>query len=172
MARNERKRRTREHALAELCANHAERVALRCNLSALRIDDGAGITLALFTYTNDGTLEDGQVFLLAKGTDDSDALVQRGAINLPLDRAEVSLWLQEPMPCMVILYDSKADAAYWTYLQAQFENQQEPHFNDSDETLLVKIDRRHVMNEDAVLRFVRYRDGILSQVDRMIRHRA
>lgn len=172
MSESARKRRTRQHVLAELGANYTERVVLECGFTTLRIEEAEGESLAMFTYTSDGELESGQVFLLPKGTEDVEPFLERGTIRWEVSRAEVEHWLAEPMPCMLVLYDAKTDTAYWSYLQAEFQNKVRSRMDDSEDTVTVRIEKRNMLSRDAVLQFVRYRDTILSKVDRMILHRA
>jgi hypothetical protein len=34
--------------------------------------------------------------------------------------ADLELWLDEPMPCILMQYDARSDIAYWLYVQAYF----------------------------------------------------
>ncbi|MCI0381101.1 MAG: hypothetical protein L0215_26250 [Gemmataceae bacterium] len=45
-----RKRRTREHVLADLSVNHLEKYALRCGYAVERISNDYGLDLAIFTF--------------------------------------------------------------------------------------------------------------------------
>lgn len=172
MANHVRKRRERRQVLGELSANYAERTVLRCGFSVQRTEEAGRITLAMFTYTADGSAEDGQVFLVPKGTDDLKRLGEQENVYVEFARAEAELWLAEPMPCMLVLYDAQDERAYWSYLQAEFRRQKALPSDSSSDVFTISVDRRNVMNEDAVLQFVRYRDAVMSQMERMIRHRA
>lgn len=52
-----RKRRTREHVIANLGVNFVERQALLCGFSVERVVHDYGTDLLLFTYDNDGSTE-------------------------------------------------------------------------------------------------------------------
>ncbi len=64
-----RKRRTREHMIADLSANHVERYALRCGFTVERIVHDYGIDLTLSTYSASGEIENGLVYIQLKATD-------------------------------------------------------------------------------------------------------
>ena len=64
-----RKRRTREHVLADLSANHVERHALLCGYSVERRVHDYGIDLTILTYDTDGNVENGQILVQLKATD-------------------------------------------------------------------------------------------------------
>ena len=64
-----RKRRTREHVIADLAVNHVERHALLCGHTVERWVFDYGLDLFLVTYDRDGQYENGQVFLQVKATE-------------------------------------------------------------------------------------------------------
>ena len=58
-----RKRRTREHVIADLSANYVERYVLRCGFTVERTVHDYGIDLILSTYSASGEIENGQVYI-------------------------------------------------------------------------------------------------------------
>lgn len=52
-----KKRRTRGHIIADLSANHFERHALLCGFTVVRIVHDYGIDLLLYTFNDDGKVE-------------------------------------------------------------------------------------------------------------------
>ena len=69
MLRSRRKRRTRQHVIADLGVNHVERQALLCGFSVERMRTDYGIDLAVFTYDRQGRAENGCLFLQVKATE-------------------------------------------------------------------------------------------------------
>src|SRR5262245_29517790 len=57
MHRITRKRRTREHVIADLGINHVERIVLRCGHTVERYWHDYGFDLQLHTYDNNGECE-------------------------------------------------------------------------------------------------------------------
>ena len=64
-----RKRRTREHVIADLSINHVERQALLAGYTVNEWLSDYGIDLVLSTYTEEGETESGIIFLQVKATD-------------------------------------------------------------------------------------------------------
>jgi hypothetical protein len=63
----QQKLRTREHVIADLAVNHAERQGLMCGYSLERILHDYGLDLVMFTYNVNGEMDDGEILLQVKG---------------------------------------------------------------------------------------------------------
>jgi hypothetical protein len=64
-----RKRRTREHVIADLSVNHVERFVLRCGWTTERTRHDYGLDLEMKTYNAAGETESEHVLLQLKATD-------------------------------------------------------------------------------------------------------
>jgi hypothetical protein len=64
-----RKRRTREHVIADLSVNHVERFVLRCGWTAERTVHDYGIDLVMDTFNEVGESDTGRVSFQLKATD-------------------------------------------------------------------------------------------------------
>jgi hypothetical protein len=120
MPRALRKRRTREHVIADLSINFVERQALLCGHSAERVVHDYGYDLLLFTYNSSGELENGSILLQVKATDHLRIHTRRQAISFPLESSDLRLWLGEQMPVILVIYDAQAERAYWLDVQTYF----------------------------------------------------
>ncbi len=148
-----RKKRTREHVIADLSANHVERFVLRCGYAVERLEKDYGLDLALFTFDHDGNLESGVVWMQLKATDDLRLDTDRNAIVVRLARADLLSWLADIYPVILVVYDARLDKAYWVHLQEYFR----------DRLLLARLWRRasltiyvpveNVISEEAIRRF-------------------
>ena len=167
-----RKRRTRQHVIAELSANHVERFALLCGFSTERIEHDYGIDLVLFTYNEDGEIENGQVFLQLKATDRLSFLADEQTVAFSAERSHLELWLNEPMPCILVVYDAVSDIAYWQYVQAYFEDMPTFDLDQVGHTIAIHLPKHNVIGQNAIRLFTRYRDAILNQLDGVINHSA
>jgi hypothetical protein len=165
-----RKRRTREHVLADLSANHVERHALGCGFSVERVEHDYGIDLILFTYDKQGECEPGNVFLQLKATDRLKLIASGERLAQRLDRADLLAWLEETMPVILVVYDGKADVAYWLYVQAHFEKQAGFDPTRVGEQLTVHVQRANVLDQAAMRRFAHFRERICSQTRKVVRH--
>ena len=135
-----------------------------------RIEHDYGIDLVMFTYDTSGEIENGQVFIQLKATDKLSLLEDGTMITYSVKRSDLELWLKEPMPCILVLYDTVSDIAYWMYLQAYFENKPDFDLAQVNDTITVHIHSTKVVDEAAVKRFATFRDDVLRQVDSLIRH--
>ena len=167
-----KKRRTRQHVIAELSANHVERYALLCGFSAERVEHDYGIDLILFTYDDNGEIENGQIFIQLKATESLRVLGDQETISFSVEHSDLELWLKEPMPCMLVMYDALADEGYWQYVQAYFENLADFDLAQAGETVTIHLPKDNVVDQNAIHAFARYRDAVLSQLQRVIRHNA
>ena len=167
-----RKRRTRQHVIAELSVNHVERCALLCGFSVERIEHDYGIDLVLFTYDGNGEIENGQVFLRLKATDNLTVLSDEQTVSFSVERSDLERWLNEPMPCILVVYDALEDTAFWQYIQAYFEDMPDFNLAQAGRSVTIYLPKNQMVGQDAIRAFARYRDAVLSQLQGVIRHSA
>jgi hypothetical protein len=158
-----RKRRTREHVIADLSANHVERHALLCGFSAERVVHDYGIDLFLHTYNRRGENENGQIIVQLKATDHLRAVADGQYVACRVERADVAFWLHEPMPVILVLYDARKDVAYWLYLQAFFKRQADFESRRLAQRPVLLIPGQNVLDRRAMRRFVRFKKTVLAQ---------
>jgi len=170
MPRVVRKRRTREHIIADLSVNHVEARVLRCGYSVERIEHDYGTDLAIFTHDEQGELESGFILVQLKATNSLRVLADGKTISFPVSRADLAHWLSELMPYILIVYHAPPDVAYWLYIQEAFEQRPAFSLEHAPATVTVHIPLAQVLNEEAVRHFARCRDTILQQVKGVIRH--
>src|SRR5438128_1911944 len=115
-----RKRRTREHVIADMSVNHVERLVLRCGWTAERSRYDYGIDLFVKTYTADGEVQNGRILFQLKATDSPRRSADGTVLAVRLDWRDLLYWLNEPLPVVLILYDARDDRAYWLYVQEYF----------------------------------------------------
>jgi hypothetical protein len=159
-----RKRRTREHIIADLSANHVERHALLCGYSVERRVHDYGIDLVILTYDPQGNVENGEVLVQLKATDHL-KLVSRGEkVACRIERADLRAWLNEPWPVILVVYDARTDVAYWLYIQEHF--QQQPRFkpNRGPAHVTLRLPKTNVVTTAAMRQFARARDHLLAQM--------
>src|SRR5439155_4082722 len=105
----ERKRRTREHVIADLSANYVEKQALLCGFSVERVRHDYGLDLILFTYDPQGEVESGEIFLQLKATDRVQLVAKGKFIAYRLERTDLHSWLSQFLPVILVVYDASAD---------------------------------------------------------------
>ena len=165
-----RKRRTREHVIADLSANHVKRHALLCGYSVERIVHDYGIDLWISTYDHAGELENGQIRVQVKATDRLKTVSGGRAVAVRVAQADFRHWLLEPMPVVLMVYDAQADVACWLYVQAYFETQGGVDLDRMGVKMTVHIPRENVVDQGAMRRFAEFRDKVLAQVKGVVHH--
>jgi hypothetical protein len=118
---SERKRRTREHVLADLSANYVEKQALLCGFAVERVRLDYGIDLMVQTFNRRGEVENGWIPFQLKATDRIKLVDGGSAVSCRIDRADLRHWLNESQPVILALYDARADVAYWLFVKGYFE---------------------------------------------------
>lgn len=165
------KRRTREHIIADLSANHFERHALLLGHSVERIVHDYGVDLILYTYDRNGEIENGGIPVQLKATDRIRRSKRQKVMRHPVSRADLKLWLKEPLPVILVLYDARKDVAYWQYVQAYFESKVGRRINSTaQKSVTVHLPITNVLDKGAIQKFVGFKNNVLSQLDRKIRH--
>jgi Domain of unknown function (DUF4365) len=121
-SRVERKRRTREHILADLSANYVEKQALLCGYTAERVLLDYGIDLVVQTFNRRGEVESSRLLFQLKATDHLRSVENNKTVSCRIERADLAHWLDEPFPVVLVPYDAKRDIAYWLHIQHHFGN--------------------------------------------------
>jgi hypothetical protein len=165
-----KKRRTREHVIADLSVNHVERHALLCGGSVERIAHDYGIDLLIATYDREGERENGAIRLQVKATDHPQIVSGGQSIVVRIDAKDFRHWLLEPMPVILVIYDARTDVAHWLYVQAHFETLREPDLDKEEGRLTIHIPRENVINQASFGKFAEFRDTILAQLRGRVRH--
>ena len=158
----QRKRRTREHVIADLSVNHVERVVLRCGWTVERTRHDYGLDLYLETYNIDGEGENGWVRFQLKATDSLRRSADGTVIPLRLEWRDLLFWLNEAEPVMLLLYDAREDRAYWLYVQEYFRQTQWTTRASAASTMTVRVPADNVLDEASVRLFARFRDELRS----------
>jgi hypothetical protein len=117
-----RKRRTREHVIADLSVNHVERQALLCGFTVERVRFDYGIDLIVHTHNRRGEIENGRILFQVKASDRIRLSRDKGLMFCRLDRADIHYWLGETMPVILVQYDARKELACWLHIQEHARN--------------------------------------------------
>lgn len=116
-----RKRRTRKHVIADLSANHIERLALLNGFAVESIVKDYGYDLNIYTFTAAGELENGSIYVQLKATDKPRYINHNTDLSFSVSRKDLENWYNEPFPVIFILYDAKNEVAYWDIRSTVFK---------------------------------------------------
>ena len=153
-----RKRRTREHVIADLSINHVERLVLRCGWTVERTRYDYGIDLNMVTYSSEGEVENDSIAFQVKATDSLKRLADGSAIPIRLEWRDLLFWLNERFPVLLIVYDAQEDKAYWLYVQDYFRRQRWARRAGAASTVRIHVPADNVLDEAAVRLFAQFRD--------------
>jgi Domain of unknown function (DUF4365) len=159
----DRKRRTREHIIADLSVNHLERFILQCGWVAQRVSPDYGIDLVMDTFDRHGMIENGVVKFQLKATDSPRVLSTRQAVAIRLDWRDVVYWLNERMPVILVVYDAHQVRAWWLYLQSELRRETRKKKRRPSQTLTVHVPLTNRLDLEAVRQFAAFRDAVLAE---------
>jgi hypothetical protein len=74
------------------------------------------------------------------------------------------------MPVILILYDAKAEEAYWLHVQEYFTASARRQPPKQAATTSVHLPRENALNEEAIRRFARYRNEVMARIKRVLFH--
>jgi Domain of unknown function (DUF4365) len=143
-----RKRRTRQHVIADLSVNHVERFIIREGHTAQRVDKDYGYDLLLFTYDDNGFCEPDFLLLQLKA---AEAWQSIGAdYFFDLEVRDYNLWKLESMPVILILFDASRNRAFWLCIQRYFNEDTARQPKKDAKTLRVRVPMTQVVNRRAI----------------------
>jgi hypothetical protein len=158
-----RKRRTREHILADLSVNHVEKCVLQCGWTVQRFSPDYGLDLLMTTFNQRGEIENGDVRMQIKATDAIKVASRRKALAIRIEWRDMVYWLNEPLPVILVVFDGKADKAWWLYLQEALRGEGRDAATRIPATLTVNVPLANVLDTKAVRRFRKFRDAALAR---------
>jgi hypothetical protein len=163
----ERKRRTREHVIADLSLHHVEGFVLRCGYTVQRNVADYGYDLSLETYSETGEIEDGPVRLQLKASDNlrQYELAQEEVFSFPVSTKDYRSWSVAVFPMFLILYDAQVDEAYWLDVR-EYAATQSPDL--TGKSLRLHIPRRHVLGVQTIRLIRQRKQQRIEQINRLL----
>jgi len=159
-----RKRRTREHIIADLGVNFVERQILLCGNSLERVVHDYGIDALLFTYDHNGETENDWIPIQIKATDHLRYIQQGQFVAIRVAKADLRSWLTRILPIILIVYDAQQDCAYWVHVQAHYGTGRFRIIQgDGDVTIRIPISQE--LDSTAIKQIVAFRDEVIKRID-------
>jgi hypothetical protein len=145
-----RKRRTREHVIADLSIHHVEGFILEAGHTTQRLGSDYGYDLIAWTFDERGYAEPGALYFQFKAME---TLRQSGRDYVyDLDIRDYNLWIRETSPVILILYDAARKRAVWLPVQEYFHDHANRPPKKGAKSIRVRVARRRVVNRQAVAR--------------------
>jgi hypothetical protein len=143
-----RKRRTRQHVIADLSVHHVEGIILTEGHTAQRLGSDYGYDLILWTFDEHGYAEPGAVYFQLKATESLNAVGRHYVFDL--DIRDYNLWRREEAPVILVLFDATRKRAYWLPVQRYFDEQPARRPKKGARTVRVRVPKRQVVNRRAI----------------------
>lgn len=147
-----RKRRTREHVIADISVNFLERKVLSRSHQLFRMPQPEyGTDAIMFHFAPDGAFENGQVQFQAKATDKLKFTRSGEFISVVVDEGHLHHWYMEvDHPVILIVFDASNERAYWHDVQSYVE---ENAIVPTRETVTLHVPVKNTLTAYAVDRF-------------------
>ncbi len=163
MTEHPRKRRTREHVIADLGVNHLERHILLCGHTPQRITHDYGYDLSMITYSRGGEVEGGWVYFQVKATNRLPLLKDKKTRSWTVSRRDLRLWLSEMYPVILVVYHATRDRAYWLDVQEYFLGPNGPALFSPGETLNVRLSTTQMLDRRSIRQIARRKQRVHEQ---------
>lgn len=143
-----RKRRTREHVIADQSFNHIERFIIDAGHTAQRWGHDYGYDLVMTTFDEQGYVETGVVFWQLKASEQLP--ITKQGIAFDLDIRDYNLWRVESFPVILALFDASVRKAYWLHVQQYFDGTPSRVPRKGAKTIRVYAPPRQIVNLRAI----------------------
>lgn len=146
--RGPRKRRTRQHVIADLGVHYVEGFILEAGHTAQRFGSDYGYDLLVTTFDEQGYVEPGSIYCQLKAMETLEA---SGTDYLyDLDIRDYNLWIKEKMPVLLILFDVSRRRAYWLAAQKYFSEDGTRQPKKGAKTVRIRVPKRQAVNDRAI----------------------
>ena len=111
------KKRTRAHVIADLSLVHLQFFIVNAGFTSEATTRDYGYDLTVNTFDRDGLIEPGAILIQLKAMESIITHSDGKSYVYDLDVRDYNLWVREPNPVFLILYDTASRKAYWVYFQ-------------------------------------------------------
>jgi hypothetical protein len=155
-----RKRRTREHIIADLSRHHVEGFVLRCGYTVERFENDYGFDLGIYTYDDNGEIENGVIAIQLKATEGIRWLRDGNTFSFRLSSRDIDYWRGELTPVLLIVYDVVESKAYWRHIQEYFSGRSVPN---NQASISITMPRQNIVTEETIRQFRQSKQAVFSQ---------
>lgn len=143
-----RKRRTRQHVIADLSVHYVEGFILEEGHTAQRFGSEYSYDLLMHPFDEEGYPEPGSVYFQLKAAES--LKVVGAAYVYDVDIRDYNLWIQEEMPVVLILFDAARRRAYWLCVQQYFREDATRRPKKGAKSVRVRVPKRQRVNRPAI----------------------
>jgi len=166
----DRKKRVRNHVIADLSVNHVEYHLLKAGYTMDVTKSDYGYDGIIFTFDSNGEIENGNIFVQLKATDSIDSHRKKNGLSFSISKKDIHLWYDEPFPVYLLLFDAVAENAYWLYLQQYLKKQKIAPSNLTGNSLAIHIDRINLFDLTTPKLWRSHKEIVLDELKGLISH--
>lgn len=145
-----RKRRTRQHVIADLSVHHVEGFILEEGHTSQRLGSDYGYDLFMCTFDGRGYAEPGSIYFQLKAMETLNAAGTDYIYDL--DLRDYNLWMAEKPPVILVLFDATRRRACWLWVQGYFREDATRQPAKGARTVRVRVPIRQAVNRRAIAR--------------------
>ena len=160
-----RKRRTREHVIADLSVNHVERYVFEAGFTAERTRYDYGVDLTVNTFDGEGYAESEWFSIQVKATDHAKWLKSGTHLVFDISIEDYNYWTSTTFPVFLVVYDATSRHAYWLYFQQYFQRDPTRKPRESAKFVHVHIPKKQRISRKWVEFCRGCKENILNQFD-------
>ncbi|RDJ01435.1 DUF4365 domain-containing protein [Rhizobium grahamii] len=120
--RTGRKKRVRNHVIADMSFHHIAYLVASCGFTAEGFQSDYGYDVSLYTFDAGGEFENGNIFVQLKATEVMAIDPTTGDVSFRIDKRDVEMWEDEIYPVYLVVFDVKLERAHAVYLQKYFQS--------------------------------------------------
>jgi len=165
-----RKKRTREHVIADQSLNFIQYFIINAGFTSESTTRDYEYDLTVNTFDSRGLIEPGNIYIQLKA---SETLVQHAdgrSYVFDLDIRDYNLWIEEPMPVFLVLYEATSRKAFWLYFQQYIAGPKTPRPRANARTIRVRVPKANRVKTDFVRHARNRKAEILKQLGEFIKH--
>ena len=162
--------RTTDHVIADLSANHVERLFLLAGHSPASVPRDYGYDMTVTTHGSNGFVESGVIYIQLKASRRLKRKKGTQSYAFSITRKHYNLWRDEPMPVYLIRYCRKRDVAYWLYLQPYFKKNPTLFRNSAQKTATILIPAQNRMTLKVVKEMQKKKQEAVRAANQAIDH--
>jgi hypothetical protein len=115
-------------------------------------------------------VESSRILFQLKATDRIKVSADGRVVRCRIERADLAHWLDEPIPVVLVLYDGKADVAFWLYVQRYFDGVPGFDLTRYGERVSIAIPCANVLDRRAMRDFAKAKNAIAAKFRGVLRH--
>jgi hypothetical protein len=138
-AQDRRKRRTREHVIADQSLIHVQQFIANAGFTSEAVNKDYGYDVTINTFDDGGFIEGGAILIQLKASEVLTPHADGLHFAFDLDMRDYDLWTEEPNPVFLILYEATTRRAYWLFVQPYLKGSGAPKPKSYAKTVRIKV---------------------------------